>query len=107
MDLSNTLNRQLHNPSIREAEANHDAILGPKLDRLRAAYAANRMPSVDWRRKQLTRLEAMLRDNIEEVCVAIAADFGHRSHHETQLLELFPAIAAIKHARHHVGGWMK
>lgn len=107
MNLSNTLNRQLHNPSIRGAEATHDAILGPKLDRLRAAYAANRMPSVDWRRRQLTQLEAMLRDNIEQVCVAIAADFGHRSHHETQLLELFPAIAAIKHARHHVGGWMK
>lgn len=107
MDLSNTLNRQFHNPSIPEAEAAHGAMLTAKLDRLRAAYAANRMPSVDWRRRQLARLETMLRNNIEEICVAIAADFGHRSHHETQLLELFPAITAIKHARRHVGAWMK
>ncbi|MFN5543311.1 MAG: coniferyl aldehyde dehydrogenase [Betaproteobacteria bacterium] len=107
MDLSNTPNHQRHTQRLTEAEAVPDANLRPALDRLRAAYVANRMPSVDWRRQQLSRLEAMLRDNIDEICVAIAADFGHRSHHETQLLELFPAIAAIKHARRHVSGWMK
>jgi acyl-CoA reductase-like NAD-dependent aldehyde dehydrogenase len=107
MDLSNTPNRQLYSQNARAAETAHETDLHRAFERLRAAYAANRMPSVGWRRQQLSRLEAMLRDNISEICEAIAADFGHRSHHETQLLELFPAIAAIKHARRHVGGWMK
>ena len=38
---------------------------------------------------------------------AIAEDFGNRSRHETRLLEVFPALEAIRHARRHVAGWMK
>jgi acyl-CoA reductase-like NAD-dependent aldehyde dehydrogenase len=107
MDLSNTPELPLRHKSGADPSASVEADLHRTFERLRAAYAANRMPSVDWRRRQLSRLESLLRDNLNEICVAIAADFSHRSHHETQLLELFPAIAAIKHARSHVGSWMK
>lgn len=83
----------------------HD--LQSDLSRLRQAYEANRQPSAATRREWLTRLEALLRDNVREIADAIAADFSHRSRHETELLEIFPAIAAIRHARGHLAGWMK
>jgi hypothetical protein len=38
---------------------------------------------------------------------AISADFGHRSAHETRVLELFPSLEAIRHTRSHFGAWMK
>lgn len=75
--------------------------------RVQAAFNADRFPSRDVRRERLDKLEALLRDNATAIAEAISADFSHRSSHETQMLELFPAISAIKHARSHVGGWMR
>ncbi len=77
------------------------------LQLLRTAYEANRMPTAAQRRANLTTLEHLLLDNANAIIAAISADFSHRSAHETQLLEIFPAISAIKHAKSHLGGWMK
>jgi acyl-CoA reductase-like NAD-dependent aldehyde dehydrogenase len=95
MDLS-----QNHLSEIRSSLDQH-------LQRLRRAYEQDRQPSADVRRDWLRRLEALVSENAPDISAAIAADFGHRSHHETQLLEIFPAISAIKHARRHVGSWME
>jgi coniferyl-aldehyde dehydrogenase len=83
------------------------AALQNDFSRARKAYEADRMPSADTRRAWLDRLEALLRENGDDIVRAISADFGHRSAHETQMLELFPAISAIKHARAHLGSWMR
>jgi acyl-CoA reductase-like NAD-dependent aldehyde dehydrogenase len=77
-----------------------------RFQRLKHAYEAHRQPSAATRREWLARLAALLTENQTELSNAIAADFGHRSHHETQLLEIFPALSAIKHARQHLAGWM-
>ncbi len=98
MDLSDTRR------SARAAEIRAD--LDTRFARLQHAYQAERMPHAATRRNWLSRLEAMLNENSDAICAAISADFGHRSHHETKLLELFPAISAIRHARRHVGDWM-
>ena len=102
MDLSNAPNIE----PIHASGIDVDIALAAALTRLRDAYETDRKPSLAWRRTQLLRLESLLKDNIDEICAAISADFGHRSHHETRLLELFPAIAAIKYARDHVHRWM-
>ena len=47
-----------------------------------------------------------MHDNSDRLAGAIAADFGHRSPHETQLLELFPSLEAVRHALRHGAGWM-
>lgn len=52
-------------------------------------------------------LERLLRDNLDAICAAIAADFGRRAPDETRLIELFPALEAVRHARRHVGRWMQ
>lgn len=75
--------------------------------RIKAASRQDMAPSLAQRRQRLDALEALLRDNMKALCAAVSADFGHRSHHETQLLEIFPSLEGIRHTRRHFGTWMK
>jgi coniferyl-aldehyde dehydrogenase len=73
-------------------------------------HAATRLsPVVERSRRQvqLDALIALVHDNAERFVTAISADFGHRSAHETRLLELFPSLEAIRHTRSHFAAWMK
>ena len=81
--------------------------LAPIHARLREA--AVRDPHPDWhsRAALLDTLERLIRENTAAIAKAISADFGNRSLHETQLLELFPSFEAIRHARRHLKSWMK
>ena len=81
--------------------------LAPIHARLREA--AVRDPHPDWhsRAALLDALERLLRENAQAIANAISADFGNRSQHETQLLELFPSFEAIRHARRHLKSWMR
>ncbi len=94
MDLSET--------SSNPATALHDRFVNA-----RSAYAVTRMPDVQARRDALEQLDRLLTGNVKEIAAAISADFGNRSLHETQLLEIFPARAAVKDAKRHVKSWMK
>ena len=75
--------------------------------RSRLAARAEPAPDLAVRRRRLRGLEALLHDHMDEFAAAIAADFGHRSPHETRLLEMFPSLEAIRHAHRHVGRWMR
>jgi len=55
----------------------------------------------------LSALESMLRGNADALCAALDRDFKGRAPQETRLLEIFPALEAIRHARRHLKGWMK
>lgn len=75
------------------------------LKRMRAAAAE---PSGHaYRVDLLNRLENLLRENVDAIARAIDQDFGGRSAHETQLLEFFPSLESIKHARGNLRGWMR
>ena len=74
--------------------------------RLRAASRQDMMPPLAARRQRLAALAALLQDHGGRLADAIAADFGHRSRHETQLLEFFPSLEGIRHARRHLRQWM-
>ena len=71
--------------------------------------AHRQSPFPDWatRKQRLNLLEQMLKDNREALKKAISDDFGHRSHQETELLEIFPSLEGIRHARKHGKQWMK
>lgn len=75
--------------------------------RLRAAFDADRYPSAAVRADRLLRLERRLLEHADRLAAAISADFGHRSTDETRLLEIIPAVAALRHARRHVARWMR
>jgi coniferyl-aldehyde dehydrogenase len=81
------------------------------LDRIfqlqRHAFRRQPHPSAGERRAHLDAVCRLLLDNGDAIAAAIDADFGHRSVHETKILELFPALQAAKHARAHVAKWMR
>jgi acyl-CoA reductase-like NAD-dependent aldehyde dehydrogenase len=59
------------------------------------------------RSEALSRLAKLLEDNADALCTAIDADFKGRSRHESRLLEIFPALQSIRHARRKLDRWMK
>jgi coniferyl-aldehyde dehydrogenase len=83
------------------------ASLADSFANARRGYETARMPDAATRRADLNKLGAMLRDNKDAIARAISEDFGNRSLHETELLEIFPALSAIDHAKSHVKSWMK
>ena len=83
------------------------AALNGDFSAARRAYERERMPPADARRDALSRLEHLLTENTSAIEAAISADFGNRSAHETRLLEIFPALAAVRDAKKHVKSWMK
>ncbi|MGZ8281952.1 MAG: coniferyl aldehyde dehydrogenase [Allosphingosinicella sp.] len=71
--------------------------------------ASRREPAPDLalRRDRLRRLRSLVADHEAGFARAISDDFGARSAAETKLLEILPLLSAIRHARRHVGRWMK
>jgi len=63
--------------------------------------------AIDERRAALTTLEALVRDNADAFCRTLGEDFGARSPHETRLLEVFPSLESIRHARRHLRRWTR
>ena len=81
--------------------------LAPIHARLREAAAHDSNP--DWRKRDawLAALERLIRENQAAIAEAIRSDFGNRSLHETQLLEIFPSLEGIRYTRHHLKSWMR
>ena len=90
-------------PEAPEAHAKMRAIL----DTQRAAFLRAGAPSLEERRADLAKLVDAIRRNSARLADAIAADFGNRSRHETELAEIFPVLSAARHARKHLPGWMR
>ena len=66
-------------------------------------------PEVPWaqRADRLKRLKRLVEANAVKFAQAISQDFGHRSAHETDLLEVFPSLSGINHALSHGRRWMR
>jgi coniferyl-aldehyde dehydrogenase len=77
------------------------------LERQQQAHRAHPMPSLAERRADLLQLKAFLLDHQQAICEAISADYGHRSAHETLLMELLPAVNDIKATIKALPTWMK
>ncbi|HEU4653622.1 MAG TPA: coniferyl aldehyde dehydrogenase, partial [Steroidobacteraceae bacterium] len=72
-----------------------------------AASRAHACPSLAQRREWLGTLQALLYTHGAALGASISSDFGHRSLFETDLLELFPSLEAIRHARRNLKAWMR
>ncbi|GAB3312243.1 coniferyl aldehyde dehydrogenase [Luteimonas notoginsengisoli] len=82
------------------------AQLQPTLDRLRDAWRRER-PDARQRLDDLARLRDAFSAGRDDMLTAIAADFGHRSVHETLLSDAMTVTAEIDHLRGKLRGWMK
>jgi acyl-CoA reductase-like NAD-dependent aldehyde dehydrogenase len=59
------------------------------------------------RLEALARLSALLRENSAALAAAVNRDFRARATQETLLLEVFPSLEAIAHARRRLRAWMR
>ncbi|MBN9545309.1 MAG: coniferyl aldehyde dehydrogenase [Alphaproteobacteria bacterium] len=75
--------------------------------RQRAASRSHPAPDAGSRRRHLDMLADLVRTHAEAFASAISDDFGGRSHNETRMLELVPVMRGLRHARRHVGQWMR
>ncbi|MBL0140932.1 MAG: coniferyl aldehyde dehydrogenase [Betaproteobacteria bacterium] len=78
-----------------------------EFERHQEAFARDSFPGAAERIDRLNRLETLVKDHASEWAETIARDFGSRSRHETQLLEVFPSLEALRQARSHVRRWMR
>jgi acyl-CoA reductase-like NAD-dependent aldehyde dehydrogenase len=77
--------------------------------RFRAMHEASRAEppaSLTERREHLRALRCAIASHIAQFQEAIARDFGSRSHEETLVAEIIPALTTVREALRHVGGWM-
>jgi coniferyl-aldehyde dehydrogenase len=76
-------------------------------DRQRAAFAQDSFPDLGARLDRLARLKALMDKHETAMALAISADFGQRSRHETLIAESFILLADIAHTVRHLKRWMK
>lgn len=84
-----------------------EAALQSHFERLYQASRNTLVPDTSWRRERLEGLSRAIRAHEQSLVAAVSRDFGHRSAQETRLLELFPSLQTLRHARRHLSRWMR
>ena len=73
----------------------------------RDAFTASRPESMAVRKDRIKRAMALLRDHGENLCKAMAADFGNRSMDQSMITDIAATVGAGKHALKHMDKWAK
>ena len=81
--------------------------LNQLLARQKAAQLRDGAPTAALRVDRLNRCIGLLIDHRAEIEIAIAADFGARSREATAFADVAASIGPLKHARDHLGRWMR
>jgi coniferyl-aldehyde dehydrogenase len=75
--------------------------------RQRASFLQHGAPTLEQRKQDLTKLRTALVARRSEIEEAINSDFGHRSRHETAIMELVGPIECIKYLHRNLRNFMK
>ncbi|MGX7926133.1 coniferyl aldehyde dehydrogenase [Tsuneonella sp. HG094] len=83
----------------------------PDLDELlktqRDAFTMSRPEPLEARRDRIERAIALLRDNADELCRAMSADFGNRSIQQSMITDIAGTIGFGKYCLKRLKGWAK
>lgn len=77
------------------------------LSQQRAAFLRDGPPTLYQRKADLLKLKAAILARQGEIEKALREDFGHRSPHETAIMEVLPIIHAINYQCRHLRRWMR
>lgn len=83
------------------------AALASILQRQKAAFLNTTPPNLNERKAKLSKLRKALLANRVGLEEAIDADFGHRSRHETDIMELLGVVQAIDYLIRHLHRFMR
>jgi coniferyl-aldehyde dehydrogenase len=89
--------------TIRKDDDGLNALLSGQ----RSAFLREGPPTLAQRRSDLKKLKEALLAHREGFITAINADFGHRSRHETSLLDLASVVGGINYLRRNLARWMR
>lgn len=89
------------------AHPNSGIDLAGLLARQRRSFLSDGPPSRTKRKESLKRLRAVVLSHRQKVAEAISADFGHRSHHETEIMELVGVVQSIDYLIRNLRRFMK
>src|SRR5262245_530628 len=92
---------------IREGTTTPLKALPGLLARQRAAFLRDGPPSIAGRRANLKKLRAALLARRGDFEAALDADFGHRSRHETAIMEMLVLTWGIDYLHRHVRRFMR
>ena len=73
----------------------------------RDAFTASRPESMAVRKDRIKRAMALLKDHGENLCKAMAADFGSRSMDQSMITDIATTVGAGKHALKNMDKWAK
>ncbi len=88
-------------------EINNAGTAADILARQRMAFLNTEPANLKQRKAQLARLRAAVLEYRSELQQAISADFGHRSYHETDVMELVGVVQSIDYLSRHLRRFMK
>ena len=89
--------------SVESASARMREILGKQ----KADFSAQGIADYQTRVDRLDRLAKLLRENQQNLCEALSADFGHRSIEHARLTEIAVPIAEIRQTKKQLKKWMQ
>ena len=93
---------------ITDSSANPEAeYLRGILDRQKAAFLKNGVPSYKDRINTLNTLKSAMGEYRTQIVDAVMSDFGHRSPHETMVTEFLSPVGEIHMTKMKLKGWMK
>src|SRR6476620_3200299 len=93
--------------SFMNPPSQHDAAMSALFEAQRAKSRSDGLVPWQVRADRLQRLHALVRENRIAIAKAISSDFGQRSRHETELLEINHVLDGIRHSLRHGRRWMK
>jgi len=93
--------------TLLRSTATQPETLSSLLARQRAAFLRTGPPSLAERRANLKKLRAALLARREDFQAALDADFGHRSRHETAIMEMLALTWGIDYLRRHLRRFMR
>jgi coniferyl-aldehyde dehydrogenase len=80
---------------------------GMLLEQQRAAFIAEGAVTARARLDRLARAQDLLLAHRQRFCDAVAEDYGNRPPAVTLLMDVYPAVQAIRHARRNLRRWMR
>ncbi|MFM4830790.1 coniferyl aldehyde dehydrogenase [Aeromonas rivipollensis] len=81
--------------------------LPEQVNRLKQAYQAHPMPSLEQRRNRLSALKGALLAHKQPLCDALALDYGQRSDYDSLVADILPCVMQINYSLKRLKGWMK
>ncbi|MFM2373031.1 MAG: hypothetical protein RIS85_2753 [Pseudomonadota bacterium] len=77
------------------------------LERQRAAFTSARPEPLSVRHDRLERCARLLLGHGEELARAMSVDFGHRSHEQSMLTDVMPALSMVRYSQKRMKAWSK